>query len=290
VLAFPAMAHRNSQIPARLKARFEPAERLAIFRFELEREFHFRPGQYATLWLTHGEQTVKRPYSIASSPAHTRELELYINLLPEGELTLSLWNPAVVQALETRREGTHVAITGPKGTFVLDPDDPRDLVMIASGTGVAPFISMTRLLNEQYLSSPASFRPRHIYLVHGVSHSSHLGYHKELTALTVETLRHPGRGFAVTYLPTVSRPHRDPFWPGVRGRAESLFECPPELDHAATMSLEDTLRALLHSTLKPRTHAVYVCGHPGTVTNIERIFEGWGFEPGRDVKREKYHP
>ena len=109
------MTDSSLQIPARLKARFEPAEGLAIFRFALEREFHFRPGQYATLRLTHEGKTIQRPYSIASSPTRTRELELYINLLTEGRLTVSLWNPAVVRALETRNDSTHVSFTGPKG-------------------------------------------------------------------------------------------------------------------------------------------------------------------------------
>jgi len=280
---------RSHRIPARLKARFEAAEGLATFRFELEQDLRFRPGQYATLWLTHDGMTTPRPYSIASSPTHRRELELYINLVREGKLTVSLWNPDVVRALEMRTDGTAVHFTGPEGKFILDVEDGRDLVMIASGTGLAPFMSMTRLLNEQYRADPKSFPRRHVYLVHGAAHSTHLGYNRELTSLTVETLRQPGRRFAVTYLPTVSRPHTDPGWTGIRGRAESLFECPAELDHEAALSVENILRALLHSTLRPETHAIYVCGHPGTVQNIVRTFTGWGFSLGRDIKHEEYY-
>ena len=92
-------------------------------RFTLQRDFHFKPGQYATLWLTHKGKTVPRPYSIASSPAEFRTLEFYINLVREGRLTHSLWDPEVLKGLQTGDSETSAAITGPKGKFVLDPED-----------------------------------------------------------------------------------------------------------------------------------------------------------------------
>ena len=90
--------------------------RACRFRFSLERDFHFVPGQYATFWLTHGK-TLARPYSIASSPSEKRSLEFYINFVREGEAHPSLWDPEVITGLTRGDPGTHAAVTGPKGAL-----------------------------------------------------------------------------------------------------------------------------------------------------------------------------
>ncbi|MBP1601344.1 MAG: Oxidoreductase FAD-binding domain, partial [Acidobacteria bacterium] len=63
------MSPEEPGIPAWLASRFDLAEGLAIITLSLDRDFGFRPGQNATLWLTHRGRTVPRPYSIASSPS-----------------------------------------------------------------------------------------------------------------------------------------------------------------------------------------------------------------------------
>src|SRR4029453_9390646 len=180
-------------IRAELDTRIDLATGLSIFRFALQREFFFQPGQYATLWLTHRGETTARPYSIASSPSETRILEFYINLVENGHLTPSLWDPEVMHSLKSGREDASLAITGPKGRFVFDLNDPRDLIFVASGTGLAPFISMTRKLNEDYLAAPENFRSRTVRIIHGVSYSRSLGYRGELEALHLETQENPAR-------------------------------------------------------------------------------------------------
>jgi ferredoxin-NADP reductase len=187
------MTSHESRIAARLESKIEIVEGLAIFRFTLAEDFRFKPGQYATLWLTHRGKTLPRPYSIASSPSEFRVLEFYINLVAEGKLTPSLWDPEVLHALAHRYPETELAVTGPRGRFVLDLDDPRDFVFVASGTGLAPFMSMIRKLNEDYQTDPEGFQARRIYVVHGVSLSSHFGYHKELERIAADTLRDPPR-------------------------------------------------------------------------------------------------
>ena len=278
----------NPRIPAHLQAKRDLSEGLAVFRFELAREFHFQPGQYATLWLTHNGKTTPRPYSIASSPSETRALEFYINLVEHGRLTPSLWEEGVLEGLHRRSPGTHMEITGPKGRFLLAPVERRDLVFVASGTGLAPFMSMIRKLNEDYLAAREAFLRRHILVIHGASYSSNLGYREELEALAFETMRDPHRKLSVTYLPTISRPHLDPSWSGLKGRAETLFECPSDrnLDCADPQFM---VRSMLHSLLRPETHVVYACGHPGTIDNVERFLSPRGFKQDLDLKREKFY-
>ena len=283
------MMARPKKIPGRLDAKFDVAEGLAIFRFALSEDFHFDPGQYATLWLTHRGKTLPRPYSIASPPSDTRLLEFYINMVEEGKLTPSLWDPEVLRGLQNYHYETEVEFTGPHGRFVLDPNDGRDLVFLASGTGLAPFMSMIRKLNRDFQRDPDAFHPRRIYVVHGVAFSSHLGYREELEQLALETLRDPARKLALVYLPTVSRAHLEPSWTGLKGRAELLLE--PEVGPVVTpLSLQNSLKSTLQTMLKPETHAVYVCGRPGTVDIVMQSLSAKGFKPDRDLKREKYYP
>ncbi len=273
-------------IPAHLSSRIDVAEGLAVITISLAQDFLFRPGQHATLWLNHRGKTIARPYSIASSPNRPRELEFYLNLVAEGQMTPSLWDPEVMEGLEARDARTHLAVTGPTGRFCLKADDARDLVLIASGTGLAPFMSMIRKLYEDArneLDTP----PHRIYLVHGVSHSAHLGYRGELEGLAAATCRNPQSRPALIYLPTVSRPHLDPAWEGLKGRAESLLEDDAELDLSLS-PLETAMRGMLRVLLRPNTHAVYVCGHPGTVSNAVRILTARGYRLDMDLMRERF--
>jgi NAD(P)H-flavin reductase len=283
------MSMHESKIPAQLEARIEMSDGLAIFRFALARDFSFDPGQYATLWLTHGGKTLARPYSIASSSSEKRHLEFYINLVKEGKLTPSLWESEVIEGLRSEDPGTRGAITGPRGRFVMDPEDFRDYVFVASGTGLAPFISMIRKLNEDFLLSPKTFRPRRIYLIHGVSYPTHLGYRDELERLAAETMKDPKRKLALLYLPTISRPYMDSSWTGLKGRAETLLET-PSVRRLGTPDLVETIKAVLSTAIQPQTHAVYVCGHPGTVDHVVNALSKRGFRLDADIKREKYYP
>jgi NAD(P)H-flavin reductase len=282
------MSH-DSKIQAQLESRIELSDSLAIFRFVLERDFTFEPGQYATLWITHKGKTLARPYTIASSPSESRVLEFYINLVREGKLTPSLWESEVIEGLRIRDAATKAAITGPKGRFILDSKDSRDMVFVASGTGLAPFVSMIRSLNEHFLASPRTFRPRKIYLVHGVSYPNHLGYGGELEGLAMESVHDPKRKLSLIYLPTISRPFIDSTWKGLRGRAEKLFEF-WSLPKLGPLNLEDNIKSMFGAMLHPKTHAIYVCGHPGTVDKIVETFSHRGFKVDVDIKREKYYP
>ena len=277
-----------SKIPAHLESRIEISDGLAIFRFALERDFSFEPGQYATLWLTHGEKTLARPYSISSSPSEKRHLEFYINLVNEGILTHSLWESEVIESLRSGNSATRIAVTGPRGQFVLDPEDGRDLAFVASGTGLAPFMSMIRNLNESFLAAPKNFPARRIYLIHGVSYPTHLGYRGELENLAAESLKDPRRKLSLLYLPTISRPYRDSSWTGLKGRAETLLEI-PRANKPGVSNLEDTVKVMLSSVVRPRSHAVYVCGHPGTVDGVVNSLSKRGFRVDTDIKREKYY-
>jgi NAD(P)H-flavin reductase len=284
------MSPHDPKISAELESRIEVSDALAIFRFALERDFRFIPGQYATLWLTHKGKTIARPYTIASSPSESRILEFYINLVSEGKLTPSLWDKDVIEGLVSGNPETRAAISGPKGRFILDREDPRDLVFVASGTGLAPFVSMIRKLNEDFLASRRHFAFRRVYLIHGVRFPSHLGYRNEMETLAAEAIRDPGRKLRVLYLPTISRSFMDLTWTGLKGRAEALFDFESLDSVSRKPSLENLAKGMLAVMLQPQMQAVYVCGHPGTVDNVVAFLSKRGFHLDSDLKREKYYP
>ncbi|HET6199309.1 MAG TPA: FAD-binding oxidoreductase, partial [Candidatus Acidoferrales bacterium] len=96
---------------ARITHRADIASDLWIIRVEPNGEFRFQPGQYATLGVQGAEKLVERAYSIVSAP-HEKELEIFIELVPQGELTPLLYS------LKTGAELTMRKI--PKGRFTLD--------------------------------------------------------------------------------------------------------------------------------------------------------------------------
>jgi glycine betaine catabolism B len=107
---------------------------------ELEK-FDFIPGQFITLDLPIHEKPNKRirSYSIASWPDGTNVVELVIVLLEGGVGTTYLFNNIDV--------GSELTLRGPQGVFTLDDEDlQKEIFMICTGTGIAPFRSMANYI------------------------------------------------------------------------------------------------------------------------------------------------
>jgi ferredoxin-NADP reductase len=216
----------------------------------LEEPFPFEPGQYATLGLIGPEgKLIQRPMSVSSSADDLSEYEFFIRLVQGGAFTPLLWNIGV---------GDPINIKGPKGKFVLQ-DDGRTCLFIASGTGLAPFISMIDTLRDRG-------QTRDVVLLHGVSHDYDLGWRAELTEL--ET----GGGFPLRYVGTISRPQQCPGWAGSTGRVETIVS--PTLDELGLNAANTT---------------IYLCGNPEMVSAVEEIAVGRGFPP-EQIRKELYWP
>lgn len=140
---------------------------------ELE-TFNFIPGQFVTLDLPIHEKKNKRwrSYSIASSPDGTNIIELVIVFLEGGAGTTYLFNEV--------KEGSEVSLRGPQGVFVLPQTIDRDLFLICTGTGVAPYRSMLHHINRYKIPH------KNIYLVFGTRLFKDCLYHDELKALENE--------------------------------------------------------------------------------------------------------
>lgn len=237
----------------------------------------FVPGQYMTIGLNRevkeGEDdprppSVRRPMSIASAPEEDDMLEFYIRYVSQPESDLPLTHLMWQQSFQPR-ERLYVRPVA-AGRFTLPDtvgDDPRIKVLVAAGTGLAPFISMAR---SRILRDPSA-RLDDFAILHGVSYSMSLGYREELEQL-VE--RH-----GLRYVPTISRPHEEPDWSGATGRVEALFS--PE-------KLEDTERRmrLEPGQLSPERATVLICGLQGTIANTIIHLLDRGFMPdNRKLRR-----
>lgn len=121
----------------------------------------FRSGEFAMIGLEVDGKPLVRAYSIAG-PSWAEELEFYSIKVQDGPLTSRLQHIQVGDELLVSKK--------PTGTLVLDDLLPgKHLYMLATGTGLAPFLSLTREF-ETYE------RFEKVILVHGVRHVNDLAY------------------------------------------------------------------------------------------------------------------
>ena len=221
----------------------------------------FRPGQFVTLGLPlepaerSSPKLTLRPYSVTSAPSMREDVELYVNLVRIGALTPRLW---------TIHEGGRLYLKpAVGGTFTLDEvPHGKDLVMVATGTGLGPYVSMLRHFRGKD-------RWRKLVIIHGVRKVADLGYREELEAAATSDA-------SVLYLPTVTRDG----WPGLQGRVQDVL-------------FTDLYRRRVGAPLAPEQCHVFLCGNPEMVEAVESELVTRGFrkhmrrEPG-NVHKEAY--
>ncbi len=106
------------------------------------REIQFKAGQWISLdvWDPRRGQHVQRQYSIASPPSQAQQITLLFNRVPNGPGSSYLFSV---------HEGDLLKLQGPNGSFYLQEKPGRDLVLVATGTGIAPFRSILYTFLEQ---------------------------------------------------------------------------------------------------------------------------------------------
>lgn len=168
--------------------------------------FHFKPGQFVTLDLPIHENRNKRwrSYSIASSPDGTNIIELVIVHLEGGAGSTYLFDEI--------REGSELTLRGPQGVFTMPEVMDKDLILICTGTGIAPFRSMVHHINDNKISHG------NIHLIFGTRKKEDLLYADEMWELEKSL-----SGFK--FHPTLSREdwnghHRE----GYTGYVHSVYE------------------------------------------------------------------
>ncbi len=266
------MAPKLLEYNATLSERVDLTDALTLFRVKpdqmpAERPW-FVPGQYCVLGMNNEAKpelgSVRRSMSIASAPEDDGATEFYIRWVakPESEnpLTHLLWKLKAGDRMYMRPVAAGVFTV--KDTVGVD--DPRLRVMVAAGTGSAPFLSMVR---SELRRNPNADLSKYV-LLHGASYPADLGYRDELMQMVERNKLH--------YWGTVSRPKEAPAWRGDTGRVEAFF------DGARLAEFEHRL-GLPAGGFTPANAIVLICGLTGTITGTVIPLIDRGFIP--DFKR-----
>lgn len=210
-----------------------------IFRVKVDTEevFEFIPGQFVTMDLPIHEKRLKRwrSYSIANAPDQTNILEFCIVKLEGGAATKYLFEEAKI--------GTSIRFKGPNGGFVLPKEINRDMIMVCTGTGVAPFRSMLRHIANQQIPH------QKIHLIFGTRFESGILYRDEF-----EAMKKAIKGFE--YSVALSR---EANWNGHKGYVHKVYE-------------------EAYDTVNPQRH-FYLCGWSQMIDEaVAKIIVGLGYD------------
>ena len=223
--------------------------RLFSFRVTRPRSLRFRSGEFVMIGLMGDNgKPLLRAYSIAS-PSWNEELEFYSIKVPDGPLTSRLQHLGVGDQIILRPK--------PVGTLVLDALLPgKRLYLVATGTGVAPFASLTR--------DPEIYeRFDEVILTHTCRTMCELGYSQDLmNRIAADPLVGDVAAQKLRYYPTTTQDV------SVRqGRITNLLT-------------DGTLAADLGIPPLGPEDRVIICGSMGLNTDVKAICEAAGLKEG----------
>jgi ferredoxin--NADP+ reductase len=222
-----------------------------LFSFTTTRDkgLRFKNGHFLMIGLEIEGRPLMRAYSVASAN-YEDHLEFYSIKVSGGPLT---------SRLQHLQPGDSILVSKrPTGTLVLNTLAPgKRLFMLATGTGLAPFMSIIR--------DPETYEQfEHVTIAHGVRFASELGYAEYIRN---ELPRHEAIGEMVQkqlhYYPTVTRESFEN-----QGRITDLLE---NGKLCADLGLSD---------LDPETDRVMICGSPSMLGDLVTLLEDRGFREG----------
>jgi ferredoxin-NADP reductase len=235
---------------------------LSEFTKHLEFEVQGAPrfGFVAGQWLSvkgstpEGEE-ITRAYSIASAPSENGRFAFCLNRVQDGFMSNHLCDLG---------EGAEISFQGPFGDFILRPP-LRDTLMIATGTGIAPFRSMLEGMFEsgnRGLGGPAGapvapFHQPQFWLLFGARYEQDIYYREECERLAAE---HSNFHF----MPTLSR--GGPEWKGLRGY------------------VQEHVREIVGSRTDMQA---YICGLDKMVSANRELLKSLGWDR-KSIRYEKY--
>lgn len=216
------------------------------FSFTLSRpqDFSFENGEFVTIGLKREGKLVARAYSIVSTADHDH-LEFLSIHVPDGPLTSQLVHIRPGDSVWVNSKAT--------GSLTLNHVLPgRTLYMLATGTGLAPFMSLIRD-PELYV------RYEKVVLVHSVRTVAELAYRAEIEGLSNDQL---------LYVPTVTR---EAF--PTPGRGGDLFR---------TGALSQRLGL---AAPDPEQDRVMICGNPEMTRELTKYLKdtGWTLTNHRGI-------
>ena len=219
------------KLPSRVVSIEKPTPDVAILKLQLPANdlFQYRAGQFVEFILRDGS---RRSYSMANAPhtiADKPQLELHVRHLPGGKFTDHVFG--------AMKEKDILRVEGPFGSFFLREDSDKPMVLLASGTGLAPIKAIV-----DHMIFKGSQRKAVLYWGCRSKADLYLDDWARAAAAQMPTLR---------YVPVLSEAKPEDGWTGRTG-----------LVHQAVM----------HDLPNLMAHQVYACGAPIMVESAERDF------------------
>jgi CDP-4-dehydro-6-deoxyglucose reductase, E3 len=184
-----------------LPCRIQSIERLSadvvrvMLRLPPTSPLDFLPGQYIDVI---GAEGLRRSYSVANAPRVDKQIELHIREVPDGAMSRYWFHLAKANDL--------LRLRGPLGTFFLRGQAGKDLVLLATGTGIAP----VKAILEGLMAQAAETLPRSVTVYWGGRHPEDL-YWEPAGFDALPDFR---------FVPVLSRAGDD--WAGERGYVQDL--------------------------------------------------------------------
>ena len=234
---------------------------LMSFRIRRDPAYRFIPGLFARIGLTKEDgEMIWRAYSIVSAP-NEPFLEFFLVVVPDGEFSSRVAKLQIGDLIHVEKMSQGFLTTN---RF----KDGRDLWLIATGTGMAPYISMVR-------DSVVWTQFKNIIVVQSVRQLQDLAYTDELDQLARHHRQDAVSGYAkLTFVRTLTREpatSTNPLALTLHGRVTTLTES-GELERGAALPMTDE-----HSRFM-------LCGNPEMVEAMRALLKARGFRMNRRLE------
>ncbi len=207
---------------------------LSELTLALDEPIDFYPGQFVELEVP-GRGGVWRSYSIASGPLSRSEMKFVVKRIEDGLFS---------GRLDTFEPGTRMRVRGPYGTSYLRPGD-RPVVLVATGSGIAPILSMLVDAAARKDTRPFTF---------------FYGARTRADLVMVDLLNDLAVQLDLTNVMSLSQPTHECEWTGAVGR----------VTRAVQSQLADAVE-----------HDAYLCGAPAMCDSIALLLEAKGIRGSR---------
>jgi glycine betaine catabolism B len=218
--------------------------------------FTYKPGQFVTLDLEIGGESVLRSYSISSTPSRPHTLEITVKRVPPPTDSPTTPPGLVSNWLHDNvRVGSSLKLGGPFGKFTCFSTPARKLLFISAGSGITPMMGMSRWIYDTTTDCDVVF-------LHSARSPEDIIYRQELEMMAC---RQPNFQLALTMTKPASR-HG---WHGFTGRISA------SLIHAIAPDFCD--------------RTIYVCGPEGFMTGVKTLMKSLDF-PMENYYEESFGP
>ena len=192
-----------------------------VVRIPPNSNFNFNSGQFINII----KDGITRSYSIANSSYHKNQLEFFIKNYENGLMSEYFFNKAKINDL--------LRLEGPLGTFFLRDSCFKNIIFLATGTGIAPIKSILEELEESH----EQYKNKNMWIFIGARYQEDLFWEPNFKNLNIK------------YIPVLSRADND--WKGERGYVQDLV-LKQQID------LENT--------------QVYACGSNDMINSAKELF------------------